>query len=315
MTKKKSTDKRKIVFHHDADGLVSAYMTSFAYPNAKFGCPNDFGDTTGMKDGDIMVDMRPKESDKKIKVIDHHPGHASVSKRKYKLTFGDKPASILCWEKFKDKIPKEEWWKVLPGACGDVQYEEVPYEIWASCPALLTRASTKFYGRSGNWKTYPNPVFIKLSSALNSFLRYGEWEKAMDILKSAKSPFDIIENEDVAKQKQKLKKDFEKALSNAKQYNFGYLKVVVFESYKVRLTGYVASVVAPDNDFLYPTTVLAINKVNGHLSMRGTLANYYKGRLASIKNLSFDGHGKAMGGRLNGDIETLINDLRKLFPR
>lgn len=312
----KDNKKRIIKFHHDCDGLVSAYMTSFAYPDAKFVCPNNFGDTTGMKDGDIMVDMRPDKTDKKIKVIDHHPGHPSVTKRKYKLTFGDKPAGILCWEKFKDKIPKEEWWKVVAAACGDVQYEEVPYEIWETKPELLERASNGFYGRKGrSWVTYPNPIFIKLSSALNSFLRYGEWEKAMDILKDAKSPYDIINNEDVIKQKKKLNKEFSAVLSDANQYNFGYLKVVIYHSYKARLTGYIASVVAPDNDFLNPTTVLAINAVNGHLSMRGSLANYYKGRLEPIKDLEFDGHGKAMGGRLNKPVEELLADLRRLFPR
>lgn len=307
---------QKIHFHHDADGLVSAYMTSFAYPNAKLVCAKEFGDITGVNDGDIMVDMKPKESSKNITVIDHHPNHPSVSERKYKLTFDNKPASILCWEKFKDKIPKEEWWKVVAGACGDMQYEEVPFEVWESCPALLTRASNKFYNyQSKGWITYPNPIFIKLSSALNSFLRYGEWEKAMDILKDAKTPFDIIEHPDVLEQKKKLRKDFTAILSEAKQFNFGYLKVVLYESNKVRLTGYIASVVAPSNNFLDPTTVIAINTVDGSLSVRGGLCTYYQGRLSGIKEIEFSGHGLACGGKLKGDPMKFIDNLRRVFPR
>jgi intein/homing endonuclease len=304
MTEKK---EQKIFFHHDADGIVSAYMTSFAYPNAKFVCPDKFGDTKGISKNDIMVDMKPKDSSKEIIVIDHHEGHPSLTERKYKLTFGDKPASILCWEKFKDKIPKEEWWKVLIGATGDMQYELVPYEIWESCPELLTRSSDGFY-KFKDWVTYPNPIFIKLSSAINCFLRYGEWEKAMDLIKDAKSPYDIIENPEVKKQKAKLSKDFSDTLKGAKQFNFGYLKVVIYESPKARLTGYIASVVAPDNDFLNPTTVLAINELNGRLSMRGRLTTYYKGRLAELDYLTINGH-----GCFDKNTEVLTNNGWKYF--
>lgn len=317
MTTKSNKDKQTIWYHHDADGIIAAYLTHFAYPNAQLKSTKEFGDCSKAKDGDIMVDMKPKDPSKKLIVIDHHPGHpTSLSKRAYKLTFGDKPASVLCFEKFKDKIPKEEWWKVVIGARGDQQEEEVPYEVWETCPALLTRSSNMFYGRSINkMTTYPNPVFIRLSSAINALLRYEKHNEALNLIKDAKSPYDIVDNPDVLKQKTKLKNDMLKIMSNASQFNFGYLKVVFYESYKARVSGYVSSVVSPDIDALDPTTVIAINKVNGSLSMRGKLCNYYIGRLSGIKKLHMDGHGLACGGKYKGKPEELLDELRREFPR
>jgi len=299
----------QIFAHHDADGLISAYFTKIGLgTNSKIVVTEEFGEAPNWKDGDYMVDMRPKDPNFNGVVIDHHPDHPPISQRKYKLIWADKPASILCWEYFKDKIPKNEWWKVVIGAAGDGQVEKVPFEVFDSCPELFKASVWKSKSWSGKWSISGYPAYKLLSSPINAFARFGQYDEALHIIEKAKTPLDILHSNDVYSKRDELKRVFEDVMSKSDVYDFGNLKVIIFASQKVRLSGYIASVLGEDVG-----TVLAINKVDGSLSLRGDLALYYKEKLKSLKYLEIDGHPGYMGGKIKVDPQKLIHDLFKLI--
>jgi len=248
--------------------------------------------------------------------IDHHPGHGGITERKYKLIFDEVPASLLCWREFKDKIPKEEWWKAAIGVNGDVQPETLPYEIWKLCPQLLDNPAFKisnFWSKQEKqyvMSTFHLPLYKRVSSALNTWARVGEYGKALDLLKESKSPLDLVQNTEMLKQKKENIKLYNKALGTAMVHDFGYLKLVLFESYNIRLSGWIASAMVKERD---PGTVLAINTIDGRLSLRGELATFYKGDLEKLNCIDFSGHGVAMGGKLKGDPNDLVEALRKKY--
>ena len=92
--------------HHDADGITAGYFAAYGYPKHKLEIwDGAFGDTTGMKKGDVMCDMRPIQNLADIIVYDHHLPHRED--HKYKLISSeDMPASYITWNEFKDNIPK-----------------------------------------------------------------------------------------------------------------------------------------------------------------------------------------------------------------
>ena len=304
-------EKHTIFFHHDPDGLVSAYFTHFAYPNYIMKTTDNFGDTKNFKKGDIMVDMRPDNPNIDGLVIDHHPGHAPLAKRKYKLIWDKVPASLICWRQFKDKIPKKHWWKVAIGLLGDGQPELIPYEVFESCPELLKTPKSYMACKYNKWSASFFPVYKGLSSAVNSYARFGDMGMAMDLIKDANRPMDITTSLAVKKQKKKVKDAFDDAMERSYMEPFGNsFYVIIYESRTCRLSGYIASVLQSS---FRNATVLAINKINGSASMRGDLALYYKGKLASIKYLDIDGHPGFMGGKLKGTTDKLLEDLSDIL--
>lgn len=298
--------------HHDADGIASAYLTQYAYPDYKIHIPEEFGDVTDWNDGDIMTDMRPRDPSIKGTVIDHHPGHAPIGERKYTLHFGHKPATLVAFDMFKDKIPKDQWWKAMIGAVGDGQPEKCSYEIWESCKPLLKKYSTyvsKKRGASG-WSYGSYPIYQSLSSPVNAFCRVGKYDEIFDIVKEVKTPLELIKHPAVISQKKKNNTQFNGIMYGSEVLTLPNLRIVLYKSRDIRVTGWVASVLGNDND-----TCIAINQLNGHLSVRGVLSNYIKG-LCKEHNLDyiyFDGHDGFMGGRIQGDPYQLYYDLMELL--
>jgi len=298
--------------HHDADGIAAAYMTSFAHPDSKIHIPEEFGDVSSWKDGDIMTDMRPVDPSIKGTVIDHHPGHAPIGTRKYTLHFFHKPATLGAWEMFKDKIPKDQWWKAMVGAVGDGQAEKVPYEIWNECKPLLKKYSTYVSKKRGtnSWSYGSYPIYQSLSSPVNAFCRVGKYDEIFDILKLVDTPLELIKHPEVIKQKKKNSSQFNGIMYGSQVLTLPNLRIVVYKSNSIRVTGWVASVLGNNDD-----TCIAINELNGHLSVRGVLSNYLKGlcKEHGLDYISFDGHDGFMGGRITEDPYKLYYDLMEIL--
>lgn len=301
----------KISHHHDADGIISAYFTKYHIPDANIVRPETFGDTTGWEKGDYMVDMRPRDPTVDGFVIDHHPDHPGLTERNYSLVWGYKPASLLCWEKFKDEIPKDEWWKAAIGAAGDGQPEKLSWEIYESCPELIQDYTT-YMGKSyGKWKTSSFPIYKMLSSPVNAFMRYREYDTAWDIISQSKSPMELLENREVQIQKSKLKKDFQRIMQKhttvIPMRNLK-MQLAIYDSKNIRLSGYIASVLEGSTR----TATMAVNSVNGSLSLRGDLANYIKYKVEQLDYVHVDGHDGFMGGNVDKDPWKMYRDLMKL---
>ena len=297
-----------IRFHHDSDGITSAYLTSFGVKNAKLdGWDGAFGDTTGLKAGDWMVDMRPKHNMMNLNVIDHHLPHPKD--RKYNLIYDrPEPASLQCWEYFKDYIPKEEWWKVVIGIVGDGQPELIPPQVFESCPMLLTNWKTSMYQNYGKWKVNYFPMYKLMSSGINAILRRHDFETAIQVMKYVKTPDQLLNDSRIAKAKAQVSAEFKRIQDNCKSYELPLVNVFVYES-QYRMTGYIASTMGGATD----KTTIAINSLDQSGSLRGDLAEYIKYKTRDLDYLTLDGHSGFMGMKVRVDPEVFVNDLIKVL--
>lgn len=309
----------KLKSHHDCDGLISGHFATFGITDSEIDLTADtFGDTKGLTKEDWMLDMKPNNPNWDGTCIDHHFPHPK--ERKYKLIpdIPDEyfhyanaivPASLITFEYFKDKIPKEEWWKVAAGVCGDGQPELIPKEIFDMCPTLLKYVSTSLYQSYGQWKISTRPLYETLSSSLNAFLRKGEFEQAINIIKYSSTPLDIYNNDEVKMAKSDIRGDFTQAVKDADVFEFSNLAVVVFFS-QYRMSGYIASSLQKE---LSGKTIMAVNKRDGSLSLRGSFASYYKNKLKPLSYLEIDGHAAFMGGKVKKNYTKLISDMSELI--
>jgi len=309
----------KIIAHHDADGITSAYFAQFGFGESEIVFPHKFGDTTKFEKGDVMVDMRPDNPNIEGLVIDHHFPHPDKKDRKYKLIpdISKKefqysrdivPASLLCWNEYKDKIPKNEWWKLAIGLAGDGQLELMPTEVFKECPSLLKPVKTSAYQSYGNWKISMYPLYKLLSSPINAFLRKEEYESALNLIKYSDSPYTLYSSEDARIAKNDIKNEFQTAVKDSEIFDYGSLQVIVYYS-KYRMSGYIASAL---QNSMHDKTLMAINKRDGSLSVRGDLATYYKDTLGELDYIEIDGHAGFMGGKLTKNYNKLIADLDEL---
>ena len=305
-----ASKKEEVVIrcHHDADGIISAYFLSFAVPNANIEIwGGDFGDTTGLKKGDWMVDMRPNTNMEGLNVIDHHLPHP-YDEIKYNLTGEEVPASYITWKKYKEDIPKSEWWKLAIGLVGDGQPELIPTEVFDTCPTLLSKVKTSAYQSYGSWKMSYYPVYKLLSSYVNSHLRRGENKEALDLVKFSQNPINVLSSTKAQKSKSYVKSSFENCIKSCNSYEFDNLAVFIFSSEDVRLSGYIASTM---QSALSGKTVLALNRMSGRGSLRGDLAYYWRDKLKHLEYLIIDGHPGFCGVSCTVNPDTLVEDLMK----
>jgi len=294
--------------HHDADGITTGYFTAYGVPGAKLEIwDGKFGDTTGLKEGDYMVDMRPIQNMKGLNVIDHHGPHRED--RKYNLIIDEVPASLIAWREFKDDIPKAEWWKLAIGLMGDGQPELIPTEVFDSCPQLLTKIKTSSYSSYGKWKIGYYPVYKLLSSYVNSFLRIGKHDDAINLISYSQSPINILHSSKAIVAKIEVKKDFENIVKTCDSYQFENLAVFIFNS-DFRMTGYVASAL---QDSVEGKPIIAINRKDGSGSLRGDLAYYWRDKLKHLEYITVDGHPGFCGLTCTANPDTFIEDLIKLL--
>ena len=299
-----------IVTHWDSDGVTSGHFTSYGIPNSeiKVGIyEKGFGDTSNLTKNDWMCDMRPSNKEWDGNCIDHHLPHEEG--HKYKLISDDVPATLIAWREFKDKIPKSEWWKLAIGLGGDGQLELMPTEVYNECPSLLKNVKTSIYQSYGKWNITTRPLYTLLSSGINAFLRKGDNDSAINLMKYAETPLDIFTSEDVRIAKLDVRNEFISSVKDSDIFEYDNLAVVMFHS-KYRMSGYIGSALQSS---LGNKTVMAINKRNGSLSLRGKLAPYYREKLKSLKYLTIDGHLEFMGGKLTKNYHTLISDLNSIL--
>jgi len=299
---------RKIFAHHDADGITSALFLQYGIgEELEVVFPEKFGDTSKWVTGSYMVDMRPRNPDIEGIVIDHHLPHPEH--HKYELISAEYPASLITWETYKDKIPKKEWWKLAVGLSGDGQPELMPTEVYKEHPSLLKTVKSSLYQRYGRWTASMFPIYKLLSSMINAYLRKGEYESAFNLLKYSKSPMNLYTSEDARIAKADVKNEYMALLKDSEIVDYGNLAIVLFSS-KYRMSGYVGSSL---QDVLSNKTIMAINKRNGSLSLRGDLATYYRDILKPLDYLEIDGHSAFMGGKCTKNYNDLLEDLDKLL--
>lgn len=295
--------------HYDADGITSGHFASFGVPDSeiKFMKEGDvFGSTKGLTKEDWILDMKPDNPNWNGTCIDHHLPHDK--NHKYKLISGDVPASLLTFNHFKDKIPKNEWFKLAVGLAGDGSIESMPTEVYKECPQLLKSVKTSAY-KKYNWTISKFPLYKLLSSPINAFLRKGEYENAINLIKYADTPLALYSSEDAKMAKMDVANDFKSAVLDCDIVFYDNLCVVLFYS-KYRMSGYVGSALM---DSLRNKTVMAINKRNGSISLRGDLATYYRDILKPIDYLELGGHAAFMGGKLNKNYNQLLSDLDEIL--
>jgi len=294
--------------HHDADGIISAYFTAYGVKDAKIDLwDGKFGDTTGLTDKDIMVDMRPLQKTWKGLCIDHHLPHPED--REYELISDEVPASLIAWRKYKDDIPKSEWWKVAIGLVGDGQPELIPTEVFELCPQLLTSIKTSSYKSYGKWNLGVYPVYKLLSSSVNSLLRKSDFTEALNLVRYSEQPVNVVHSLKAKAAKRDVSMEYENIIKTSDMYEFDNLAIFIFNS-DYRMSGYIASSM---QNSLNGKTVLAINRKSGSGSLRGDLAYYWRDKLKHIDYLIIDGHPGFCGASLTGNPDNLIEDILKVI--
>ena len=280
--------------HNDADGLSAGYLYGLATKDSDINI-NEFGEVT--EGSTCVLDMHPS-SDPNYSglVIDHHPGHPTGKKLKYKLIHDNVPASAIVWNNFYNKIPHEEWWKAAIGCVGDMQSYSIPTKIWDDFP-ILREKFTQLYG----WKHTPFSlrVYQKLSSGLNALSRMGQTFLAMDVLEESKYPMDLITDLRCDEAREVLKKETNSQLSDIKliEYRgvtFGYI------SSELSVGGRIATQLSRD----LRETVLVQNLNDGAFSIRGDLTSWIADKIVETSKekdikVQVGGHPQAKGGTID----------------
>ena len=295
--------------HRDSDGIVTGYFVSYSVKNPKIEIwDGEFGDTTDMKSGDWMCDMRPSKNMEGINVIDHHLPHPTD--RKYNAILDTVPAGLIAWNNFKEDIPKSEWWKLAISCVGDGQPELIPPEVFEECPKLLTQIKTSSFQNkyTFKWEMRYFPMYKLLSSGINAMLRKKDYENALNLLKFAETPTDIIKSPESIKAKAEVRTEYEKILKSCDSYEFDNLRLVIYSS-PYRMAGYVATDMLADAD---GKCIMAINRQDNHGSLRGELAYYWRNKLKNLPYLVIDGHPGFCGVSMIGNPDILVDDISKL---
>lgn len=299
----------KIYAHNDADGITAALFAWYGNPEYSIEIKSEFGDTSGWEDGNIMVDMKPDNPNIKGLVIDHHPNHPEH--RAYNLIWDSNPASYITFNKYKDSIPKSQYWKLAIGLGGDNRLELLDAYIIESEPQLLYKVKTFAYQSYGSWQLTYSPLYKLLSSLINSLMRIGNYEEALNIIRFAERPMDIYHSQIAQDARDKIREEIKRIMSSCDIINLRDVQVVIFDS-DYKLTGYVASLIESSKD-TSGSTIMAINRVDGSISIRGDLALYIKSKVSSLPYIEIDGHPGYMGGRIRHNPYKFLDDLGKLL--
>lgn len=300
----------KILTHHDPDGVVSALFVSYGEQITDVRFPEEFGDISEIEEGDFMLDMRPSENIAGFTCIDHHLDHPE--KPKYKLIWDNVPTSLITWRLYKEEIPKSEWWKLAVGLVGDYSPELIPYEVFYECPALLRNIKTSSYYSYGDWKINTYPLYKLLSSPINALCKIHREKDAYLLLASSSDPYSLYHSELGIKAKEIISDEAKRIMNEMELEEYDNLVIASFVS-DYRMTGHIASIL--QNGYYSNKTVMAINKKDGSLSLRGDLALYYKQLLSNLEYIELGGHAGAMGGKIRKHIDIFREDLDKLFRK
>jgi hypothetical protein len=294
--KAKSKKKVTIAAHDDADGVSAAVLLSEYLGGAEVRFPKEFG---VVDDGDdYVVDMRPMRGDWRGICWDHHNGHPPEGARNYELHWANVPTSVIVWKELKNFIPKESWWKCVIGAAGDNQSETVPPEVWRSCPELFTEIERPIR-RFGVFKGYRTFRFLLMPAVVNAPCRLGNPEKAYSVLKSVKSPSELVGDPALNEDRIKVEREIDWVVEGfgsglqPQPRLVGPFLLAEFEHECPRLSGRLASILS---ELAQGLTVIAIHRATGKMSIRGPLTQLVRESLNEGGIAEVDGHTGAVGG-------------------
>ena len=294
-----------IVCHNDADGVTSAVLFLYAMglgpDDVKVRVAEYFGQVN--PNDRFCFDMVPEDPNWDGQCFDHHPQHPPETERKYTLIWDNVPTGVIVYKQYKDDIPDEQKWKVAIAAVGDGQPEVIPPEIFDMFPELLDEI---LWVREGK-VSFTLPRYKLISSGINSLMRVGNYEYALNLLYHAKRPDDLIFNEEAEKARNTIANECYKIAKNSKFVKLGNNIVYLeFES-NLDVTGRIASEWQDKLGY----TVVAYNITKGKLSIRGDLAMWVGQKLRAA-GVNVGGHPGFMGGELEPGV-SLIDKLRSVL--
>ena len=191
-TRMKGLEPFRLFSHHDADGVYGAVLLSKVFEIGTIEFPDIFGEYG--EDANVSIDFGQPLTDMEWSgiAIDHHPH--DMRERKYALIRDNMPAGGIVYDAFKTKIPPEYSWLVAGAYVGDGQAAMIPPDIYEQHPSLLEgRAS--IYQSYGKTSVYEYSLYSLLSSPINAVCRIGRAYQAYQILKTCKTPDDVISNQ------------------------------------------------------------------------------------------------------------------------
>jgi len=305
-----------IATHYDADGCYSAALLSEVYEILGVYIPEIFQDYCYFKARENeevrMIDVALDLGQSLYKefsgiVLDHHD-HIDPW---YPLIWDNVPTGLIVYTVFKEEIPKEHHWKVVGALVGDGQPELVPDEIWREFPILLEER-TSIYKSYGKLREYPQIVYQMLSSPVNAMCRLGNAIEAIKIIKRAKNPDDILQNAAMKNDKDTVRKEEDRILS---EYNIlktiGNLVSIMEIESNARMASRIAGKLQASNP---RRTYVVVNTKRREISIRGQLATFI-GRGLKESGFHCGGHPGYMGGHLDEKqtIEELVETIRSVL--
>jgi len=297
-----------IATHQDADGISAAALYLHAFDldldDVEINMPEEFGD---VEDEDVVLDMKPLNPDYEGTVYDHHLNHPK--KRAYELHHMEIPAAGIVWKKHRKTIPKKHWWKVAIGMAGDGQTEKTPVKVIKKSPLLMERV---LWTRQNYGKTIVTavPIISTLSSPVNALCRTGKPMKALEMVYNAQTPFDIY-SKSAIEAKKAVRMEVEDVFKGFGSYFPQPVRIkdrftiCEYES-DYRIGGLVAIKLNEADK----STVIALNRRNGTMSIRGILASYAV-EILTENGMKAGGHAGFAGGRVTEDQD--IEDLVEIF--
>lgn len=296
----------KLAMHDDADGLSSGVLLTYVFKTAEVFSPEVFGE---VEDADVCTDMKPVNKEWTGLCFDHHPGHPEEKDRKYRLVWGDEPATKVVYDVMKDMIPAEQHWKMAIGTCGDGRADIVPMELWRRFPILLSNFQSVYENR-GSIKIYPMPVYMRIVSGINAACKIpGKWYTAYTVLRGSQDPSDLIFDDALNLARKLVNEEQRRCIREHSILDLNdYIRVWPIESeYRVQRG------LAWRAEQIDHKTVVVVNYKNGAISIRGVLSDIICETLKK-KGYEMGGHPGFAGGSLKAgqDYKTLIKELKEI---
>jgi len=305
---------KKLAMHDDADGLASGVLLTLVFKTEGVFCPKEFGRWPIVPMGgeippDVCCDMIPHNPKWKGLAFDHHPGHLEESKRNYKLVWGPVPATLVIYKLFKEVIPPEHKWKVAVGLVGDGQPELIPPEIWRNYPSLLEYHASVWekYGKLdfGNF-----PVYLKLSAPINAACKIPDkWYLAYQVLRNARSPYDILEDKPLLAAKRVVKEETDRIIRETSAINLKQW----FRVWRIASKYRIERTLAWRSEQRSHITTLVINEETKRCSMRGAMSELIC-QFLDRNGFHIHGHPGFSGGTIapSQTVEEMYKVLQKL---
>lgn len=285
--------------HDDADGIAAAVLFGeFLTANEReffVDFPENFGYCSSKTD--VVLDQVPMDLELDAIVLDHHSQHLGRRTYDYKLWYEEIPTTRMVYDLFKRQLQHK--WKVAIGVVGDGQPEQIPDEIWDQYPELF-QEKCSLYTRGYEITVYRNPLYFMLSSGINAISRMEDQKNdqlgpavAYNIAKDVKDPWELVNHSMCDMAKALSKKEEKRILANYVPLDLGKAVLWVIE------TDYsLCSLMATRLQSTVKKTVIAVNRNDGRISIRGDQAGWVRRKLPDF---AIDGHSKWMGGVLDDD--------------